>query len=141
MPWTGPFQLRGYLDQRGGATPLPPEDPGVYVVTEKLWSGDPSSAAVLYVGASGVRTPQSKAGLRGRIGNLLSSLCGFHGEFAGLHSGGICISKGHCLARPGHSPLELFIAWRAMHRAPPQQVAEAERHWIRQLSPRFNRRR
>jgi hypothetical protein len=120
MPWTGPFQLRSYLDQQGAATPLPPEDPGVYVVTELSWNGDPSvSAGVLWVGASGVRTPQSKAGLRGRIGNLVSSLCGFHGGYAGLHAGGVSISQSHCLASPGHSPLEVFIAWRVMHRAPP----------------------
>ena len=139
MPWKGPFQLRSYLDHQGGATPLPPEDPGIYVVTELSWNGDPLvSAGVLYVGASGPRTPQSEAGLRGRIGNLLSSLCGFHGTYAGLHAGGIKISRGYCLASPRCSPLDLFVAWVSMRAAPPQIVAQAERDLIRQLHPRFN---
>lgn len=85
MPWTRPLLLREYLDRPGGAqgrpADLPPETPGVYVLSEISWTGEPNKAfRPWYVGASGNRTPQARSGLRGRIGNLISSLCGFYGD-------------------------------------------------------------
>ena len=144
MPWTGPILLRDYLDRPGGAQggrpdELPPETPGVYVLSERFWTGEPDKTSrPWYVGASGNRNPQGRSGLRGRIGNLISSLCGFYGDIAGLHCGGITVSEQYCLGNPPRSPLSLWIAWRPMPNATPREVAKEERRLIEMLDPPGN---
>jgi hypothetical protein len=145
MPWTRPLLLRDYLDRPGGAqgvpAEVPPETPGIYVLTQNPWVKEPdTSVGPLYVGASGNRTPQARSGLRGRIGDLISSMCGFHGNYAGRHAGGICVSKEYCVGNPRHSPIGLWIAWRPMPGATPKAVANEERQWINRLKPLCNKR-
>jgi hypothetical protein len=135
--------LRDILDRLGSAQgvpgEMPPETPGIYVLTQHQWVVEPNtSAGPLYVGASGNRTPQARSGLRGRIGNLISSMCGFYGHDAGLHAGGISVSREYCLGNPRHSPFELWIAWRPMPGATPEQVAREERQLIDTLNPLCN---
>jgi hypothetical protein len=133
MPWIGPHKLRSYLDRIGGVPDpdLPPEIPGLYVVTEQTWTAQPSrSAGALYVGKSGV--------LRARIGEFVSSACGFHGTYAGRHSGGITVNEKYVrLAK--HNPLDVWIACLPMQGALPDQVAKAESELIGKLHPSCNK--
>jgi len=77
--WTGAFQFREYLDRAGGVpeVDLPPEVPGVYFITGRRWSGPLCDMAEsLYVGKA---YAAASGGLRGRLGDFVSSLLGFHG--------------------------------------------------------------
>jgi hypothetical protein len=131
MRWTGPFRLREYLDRLGADrhtnAQLPPEQPGVYVVTEQTWRNEPTSAAgPVYVGESSL--------LRGRIGDLISSACGFHGTLAGRHSGGITISN------LGYNLFELYLAWLPMSGASAESRTLEEDELIAALRPKCNKR-
>lgn len=133
--WAGPFRLREYLDQPGAArhptAELPPEQPGVYVVTERAWRDTPTSASgPVYVGESSL--------LRGRIGDLISSACGFHGTLVGRHSGGITISDQCCVH--GQNPLELYLAWLPMPAVSTEERTVKEDELIATLQPRCNKR-
>ena len=139
MPWTGPFQLRHYLDRSGGASPLPPEHMGLYVVTERVWGTPPvtdeeplQTAGLLWFG-------RHLTNLRARIGDLISSLLGFHGQVAGRHAGGISISVGFLLQN-GMSPLDLWIAWNDGF-TNIRDVIAGEKDLIRRLNPGFNKKR
>lgn len=136
MAWTGPFQLRPYLDQAGGASPLPPESMGLYLVTERYWNpahtkDPPQAAGILYVG-------RHLGNLRARIGDLISSLLGFHGRIAGRNPGGISISDA-LLRQNGISPLELWIAWNDRFSGI-RDVIDGEKDLIYRLQPTFNKR-
>ena len=73
MRWMGPIQV--------GNTPsdqkmLPPESPGVYVISEQKWTGAPSEdARVRYVGKA--------SNLRFRLGQSIAVLLGFGPPTAG----------------------------------------------------------
>jgi hypothetical protein len=132
LRWIGPHKLRDYLDRLGGIPPadLPPELAGVYVVTERSWSGQPNTAAgALYVVMSGV--------LRERIGALLGSLFGFHGVYSGRHAGGITLDQVFVRSGP-HNALDVWIAW-AVVSGGPDDVAATERQLIGGLNPSCNR--
>jgi hypothetical protein len=135
MAWTGPFQLRDYIDRSGGASPLPPESKGVYVVTERDWNPaahePPQTSGILYIG-------RHLTNVRARIGDLISSLLGFHGQHAGRNTGGISISDGF-LRQNGSTPLDLWIAWNDGF-GNVLEVLAAEKDLIRRLNPRFNKR-
>jgi hypothetical protein len=95
--WEGPFQLRDYLNRPCGWPEdcLPPEVPGLYVATAETWSGAPPANPPPL--CAGKAYAEKSGGLRSRIGDFISSLCGFHGEndtSAGRHAEGIRISKG-----------------------------------------------
>jgi hypothetical protein len=127
MGWTGPYQLRDQLEGKGGIQEdrLPPESSGLYVVTAGSWTEQPAWAdGVLYVGKSII--------LRARIGDFISSLCGFHGKHAGRHSGGITMNKEY--VQKGHNPLDLWIAWMPI---PKDQLTVAEIGLIRELRPSY----
>jgi hypothetical protein len=133
MPWVGPFRVRELLERCiDSEQPWPPEDHGVYVVTESEWSDDPaSSGCVLYVGGN-----TGKGGrFRTRIGDLLADACGFFGSETGHHSGGYSL---HLWCREhGHKPLELWIGWRegvACRRCAEIEVYE-------RLHPQLNKKR
>lgn len=133
MPWTGAFKLSDYLNRSGGVpdSELPPEAPGVYILTGKNWSGAPTgSVDPLYVGRSGI--------LRNRLGDLISSLCGFHGIFSGRHSGGITVNTDH-IRTSDVSPFDLFIGWLSLPALSPKDIADKERALIEQLKPRHNK--
>lgn len=132
MNWTGPYQLRSLLDCRGG-TPdcnLPPESPGLYVITERAWTDHPAQTDnVLYVGKS--------VSLRSRIGDFISSLCGFHGIHAGRHSGGISMNEKYVRQGDEHNPLDIWIAWLPMQGALKGQLTQAEAERIQEFCPRY----
>lgn len=140
MPWQGPIRLRVYLDRPGGPldSDLPPEISGLYVVTERKWSIEPNRlSGPLWAGRA--HAPKA-GGLRSRIGDLISSLCGFHGTFAGRHIGGTFINM-DCIRKNGLSPLDVFIGWLPMHNATLDVLKAGEDDLIKQLDPPCNRKK
>src|SRR5229473_4059269 len=138
--WTGAFQFREYLDRAGGVpeVDLPPEVPGVYFITGRRWSGPLCDMAEsLYVGKA---YAAASGGLRGRLGDFVSSLLGFHGPLktsGGRHNGGITVNL--LCRNAARNPLELFLAWFPMPEASEQQVLDKERKLIDKLNPICNR--
>jgi hypothetical protein len=67
--WVGPYQISSYLgDAVRDADARPPEAPGLYIVSERPWSGMPDlNAGLIYVGRA--------AYIRYRIGQLLCEMC------------------------------------------------------------------
>lgn len=109
--WAGPFKIGEYLaGVVSGQSPRLPDAPGVYVVSERTWSGVPDRTGnLLYAG----QAPY----LRYRIGQLLCDLLGFtsddpaDGE-AYEHRGGHLLWHRYCVAR-GVEPMNLYFAWCA----------------------------
>jgi hypothetical protein len=102
--WVGPYQISSLL---GDADARPPEAPGLYIVSERPWSGMPNlNAGLIYVGRA--------AYIRYRMGQLLCEMCGFTSETtedeAYGHRGGHAIWHRYCLPR-NVEPLSLYIAW------------------------------
>src|ERR1700675_3994322 len=84
--WVGPFQLRTYLERcLDPKRELPPEAPGVYVVSRKKWKRRPSPASeVLYVGGN----PNRDDFFPQRVGLLIMNALGFGGKVGYDHAGG-----------------------------------------------------
>lgn len=108
MPWIGPFTIRSLLEgSLDEAQPRPPERDGVYVVSLKPWSGEPSKdAGILYVGGN---TGKS-ARFRTRMGDLLADMFGFFGDQTGHHSGGQELRR-YCIEKKV-DPMKLWIGWK-----------------------------
>ncbi len=106
--WVGPYQISSYLGNAvRDADAQPPEASGLYIVSQRPWSGMPDvNAGLIYVGRA--------AYIRYRIGQLLCEMCGFTSETtedeAYGHRGGHAIWHGYCLPR-NVEPLSLYIAW------------------------------
>ncbi|HEV3260942.1 MAG TPA: hypothetical protein VG013_29085 [Gemmataceae bacterium] len=105
--WVGPYQVRFLLEHcLDDAQPWPPEDTGIYVVSELAWQVCPSQQArVLYVGGN----PNNPVELRNLIGLLLKDMFGFWGDVTGSHSGGQTL---WCYCHENTiSPLNLYLGW------------------------------
>jgi hypothetical protein len=109
--WSGPFRFGDYLGNVvRGRNLRPPDAPGVYVVSQRVWRRSPDKVAgILYVG----QTPY----LRYRIGQLLPDLFGFTSDDradreAYEHRGGHSLWHRYCL-EVGVEPLNLYLAWCA----------------------------
>jgi hypothetical protein len=105
--WIGPYQLRAWLencmnpDQR-----WPEERAGIYLVSLRSWTGEPTSDCVpMYVGTN-TTNPNL---FRHRVDNLVRDMVGFFGTYAGSHSGGRKLYE-HCKEKRLH-PLDLYIGW------------------------------
>ena len=108
MAWIGPFQLRRLLENSlKPGQPMPPEADGVYVVSLKQWTTQPTANdGILYVGGN---TGKSKR-FRTRVGDLVADMLGFYGSETGHHSGGQTLCT-HCREK-GINPLNLWLGWR-----------------------------
>lgn len=106
--WTGPFQIRDYLNNTISRRRLwqerwPPEGKAIYLVSDRSWRGTPKGA--LYVGGCTGQRDRFVA----RVGDLIADLFGFFGEKQGHHSGARRLWK-WCDVRRIH-PMELWLAW------------------------------
>ena len=133
MGWEGAFSIEELLqDTLTAELPRPPEDNGIYVVTEFPWTEEPSaSARVLYVGTTTGRKPR----FRTRIGDLIADMFGFYGEKTGHHSGGQSLNE-YCRAHEIH-PLKLFIGW--LRDVPNRRDYEC--HYFDLLKPLLNKKK
>ncbi len=106
MEWIGPYTIDELLDSVLDPSHRPPESDGVYLISEKSWTGQPTSVCdPLYVGSN---TGKSKR-FRTRIGDLIADMFGFFGSETGHHSGGESLHK-HCRSKQ-LNPKQLHIAW------------------------------
>lgn len=129
--WLGPFSVRDLLAlSTDKSNPLPPESGSAYLVSRKIWSGQPTHKCMpLYVGGN---TGKS-ARFRTRLGDLLADAFGFFGGGTGHHSGGQSI---HRWCRDNRvNPLDLYLAWVARCRC--HRCLEIE--LVRELSPILNK--
>lgn len=86
--------------------PWPEERAGVYLVTEKLWHGEPTpKCKPLYVGTN----TKNPTRFLQRFGELVKDMLGFFGEVAGNHPGGWKIYR-YCEEKQLH-PLDLYVGW------------------------------
>jgi hypothetical protein len=125
--WVGPFRLRDLLEHCMDETqPWPPESNGVYVVSERHWSGAPTKAAgILYAGSNTSQSPLFVI----RVGSLIADMLGFFTNEFGHHSGGQSL-YGYCTTKGLH-PLDLYLGW--VEGIPCSRCAEVEVH--RALEP------
>jgi hypothetical protein len=133
MKWMGPYTIDQLLDSISTTSrPRPPEADGVYLISQKAWTGRPSIDCIpLYVGSN---TGQSKR-FRTRIGDLIADTFGFFGTETGHHSGGQTLHR-HC-KKNALSPKDLYIAWREGCGC----VRCMENRLYDELRPRLNRNR
>jgi hypothetical protein len=108
MPWVGPFRLKEMLQNcLDHAQETPQEAGGVYVVSEKAWTGAPDKqAGVLYVGGNTGESDRFKT----RIGDLIADMFGFFGSSTGHHSGGRHLHE--WCKEDGRHPWDLYIGWK-----------------------------
>lgn len=106
LVWTDPFPVRLLLDQCFCDDQRPPCDHGVYVVTAKEWTGQPTKESrPLYVGGNTGRGDR----FRTRIGDLIADMFGFSTTTTGHSCGG---KKLYDWCRNNHvNPSKLFIGW------------------------------
>src|SRR5262249_40062412 len=125
--WVGPFRLRGLLEHcMDERQPWPPESNGVYVVSERSWSGVPTKAAgILYAGGNTSQSPLFVI----RVGLLISGMVRLYPGGLRRYSGGRWL-YGYCTEK-GFPPLDLFLGW--VEGIPCSRCAEAEVH--RALEP------
>ena len=109
--WAGPFRVGDYLANVVRDRNLrPPDAPGVYVVSERIWQVLPNrQAGILYVGQA--------QHLRYRLGQLLPDLFGFTSDDradreAYEHRGGHSLWHRYCV-EAGIEPVNLHLAWCA----------------------------
>ena len=107
MKWIGPFTIDELLDSfLQPSRPRPPESNGVYLISKKNWSGEPTKDCIpLYVGSN---TGKSKR-FRTRIGDLMADMFGFFSADTGHHSGGQSLHN-YC-KKEQMNPKKLFIGW------------------------------
>jgi hypothetical protein len=104
--WTGPFKFRDHLGAVDHVIgyPIPPSQPGVYLVSRGSW-GNALKSEAFYIGKAD--------NLRQRIGDFVFSMLGFDDEPAGRgishrHWGGRKLLV-HCYRS---TPLDYYVAWR-----------------------------
>jgi hypothetical protein len=104
---------------------------GIYIVTERSWTGTPQAeAGILYIGQTG--------SLRYRVGHLVAEILGFTNEapgsvFSYFHSGGHTIWTDYCLQQ-NVEPLTLNIGWTTKFEC----LNCAESELIRKFNPGYN---
>lgn len=105
--WAGPFTIDELLDRCAGDWRLaPPQEGGVYLVSQRPWAGQPSpECQPLYVGSNTGKKPR----FRTRIGDLVADLFGFYCASTGHHSGGQSLHR--WCREYGVSPRDLYIGW------------------------------
>jgi hypothetical protein len=109
----------------------PPMERGIYIVTEKSWTGSPhADSGVIYIGKAG--------SLRDRTGRLVAEILGFTTETLGwdgsyYHSGGHRIWTDYCLL-DNVEPLTLYLGWLVGCEC----LNCAESQLIRRYDPRCN---
>jgi len=133
MKWIGSYTIDELLDSfLKPSHPQPPEDKGVYLISENPWNGKPTRDCIpLYVGSN---TGKSKR-FRTRIGDLIADMFGFFGTETGHHSGGQTL-HGYC-KRNRLNPKKLYIGWMENCSC----VRCAENQAYDQLKPSLNRNR
>jgi hypothetical protein len=108
--WVGPFRLWDLLGNcMNDSQPWPPDGNGVYVVSERPWSGAPTrTAGILYVGGNSSHSPLFAV----RVGSLIADMLGFFTNDFGHHSGGQHLWQ-YCHANrcPPRHPLDLYLGW------------------------------
>ncbi len=131
MTWIGSYRILNLLEAAiTDDHEWPPEDHGVYVVTQTAWNGQPSADdGVLYIGG----TTGTSARFVTRVGDLIADILGFYGRETGHHSGGQKIWE-YCNHERIH-PLDLHIGWFEGCRC----VRCAESEAIRVLQPKLNK--
>lgn len=130
MQWEGPFTIGDLLEEcLASGRNWPPERPGVYVVTQRHWAGEPNwESVILYVGGITGRSNRFIT----RIGDLIADMHGFFGKDTGHHSGGRKLYR-WCVENQVH-PSSLYIAWKTDFPCP--RCAEYE-VW-KELKPQLN---
>lgn len=126
--WTGPFRLSSKIDQPGGwpEADLPPEVPGLYLCSDKLWTSRPFG--VLYTGKSG--------NLLGRLEEHVSALIGLWGANSGR--GEMYVVNRDYIRPLVKNPMALYIAWFPMPDADEDHLDETETQFIQGLDPEEN---
>lgn len=107
MNWIGPYKIQEFLaGMADKSLPAPPAKDGVYLVSERQWTNEPTKDCVpLYVGGNTGRSPR----FRTRMGDLIADMLGFFCDETGHHTGGQSLRK-HCLKNE-LNPLNLWIGW------------------------------
>lgn len=132
--WHGSFRVASLLAAAmDDEHDWPPDQLGVYLVSEKPWKGKPKKGCKpLYVGSTTGRSARFCT----RVGDLLIDMYGFFGDWTGHHSGGQNIWR-WCRDNNVH-PGDLYIGWYTADGMCPQCE---ETRWYDILEPVLNRKR